>query len=362
MFEKSSDHLTSTSFGHHGKSITLERVGSGYILENGILSLNSPDAAIFNFSCNPVDVFESTRRQPGQKQTLMSQETFDQIKWKGLPGNFLPCPFFRPISLGSLTVELRPSGAGCGSSLLYAEKKGASLLYAKEWLLTEYSALRGASPRPADHLVLSIDHRPGERTHMRRKKELERFGSTCQAIVQAGSSVVAVSPGYGPSHVLLQKLTELGIPCLIDLTGYKVLEALQLASGVGSEPSPSWLQKTRKTSQALAKSSDPAVILLTKEALKAVRRTQLPQATWLWVGSDLESHSYARPSWLEKITFSDIFRLDFNPDLQELLKLIDLTSPRQITLQGPYAQDLHQDLEKLGIPVSAHQPLMQTLF
>ncbi len=337
----------------------IDKLAEGYVIESSILSLDALDQANFNFCSSAHGLFFAPGALTPRKQTLLSQEAFDFLKWRGIPGNFLPCPYFRKVSLGSLTVELLPSGMGCGSSFLRIEKGTESLFYAKEWGFHESGALRAAQIKPADTLILEVNHDLLCLSGAAERRELMRFFDTCSKITRAGEWVIAVVPSFGPTQMVLHRLHARGIPTYVDHSGYRALTALQVE--MPENEAPPWVGHTRKFSPSEAQ-SQPGVLLLNKESLKNVKRKHLPEGVWLWLGSDAADHSYVRPQWIDNIAFSETFSTQFKPDLSDLNQLISGVSPQRIVISGLTAASLGQALRRQGHSVIVHAPLMQTLF
>jgi hypothetical protein len=355
--------------------LATECLGTGFLIENGILSLDAPDSATFNFISSIQDASMLNGPLNFQRQTLLSQEANTFISANSAGTNVLPCPYFRPISLGSLSVELLPSGAGCGSSLLRAEKNGHSLLYAHEWSLSDSQALRSISIKPADTLLLRIDHNPSSVSHVSDKRETARFLEFCGTLVNAGTVVAAVVPAFGPQLILTQALQARGIPVRIESFSARLLASARASTSDSAAPTwmtaPLRFNRTEKgrhhQQEHSAEAGKGAVLILPKPALKNLRRSHLPEKTvWVEVGPNTEdhqgSHRAGEPRWLSGITYSAHFPISFLPDSSAFQELTQLVNPTQVLLAGHGASALEQGLGRHNHKARLINPFPETLF
>lgn len=362
---------------HLSEGLAVDCQGTGFLLEKSILSLDAPDSATFNFISSIQDLMTQAGALSNQRQTLISQEASEYLHGHVSSANILPCPYFRPISMGSLSAELLPSGAGCGAALLRIEKSGHSLLYARGWSLGDSQALRSICVKPANTLLLCPDHDPSTISHVAERRETTRFLELCQRLVEAGTVVTAVVPGFGPLLVLAQALHARGLPVKVDSWGEKILQGARRSTA--DDRSPSWMTAPERfdrieknTKRAGASASSPqnasgAVLLLLRPSLKGLRRSQFPERTvWVQVGPSPEGASSdqrpSQPRWMESITYSAHFPISFLPDVIACQELASLVHPNQILLAGQGAASLAPSLVRLGHRTQVMHPFPETLF
>jgi hypothetical protein len=343
-------------------SMRIEELNDGFLVEYPILSLDLLDEASFNF-CSSVreTLFAPMSRAP-ERQTLLSEEAFNILKWRGMPGSFLPCPYFRKISLGSLTVELLPSGEGGGSSFLHVTKgtqSGTSLLYAHNWSLYSSRVLRAAAPKPADELVLRLRQNPLESSHTQDKREIARFLDLATKLTSAGEWVVAVLPSLGPTQMIASELHSRGVDIYLDSWNFKTTQALkvdEIQEGVQG-----WIHAAKKL--ATKPSQDrPGIIILSKEGLRPGKTPSLPNAIWCCFDCDpigMHTSHLATPLG---ITFSEHFAVKLCPDITDILALIENVKPRHVTVAGPGATAVTTSLARHGLSSSSAASSMLTLF
>lgn len=366
-----------SSQGHLSEGLAVDCQGDGFLVEKSILSLDAPDSATFNFVSSIQDLLAQAGALSNQRQTLLSQEAWAYLHEHVSGANILPCPYFRPISLGSLSAELLPSGAGCGSALLHIEKGGQSLLYARGWSLGDSQALRSISVKPADTLLLYADHDPTTIHHAAEKRETIRFLEFCDRLVEAGTVVTAVVPGFGPLLVLSQALQARGISVRVDSLGEKILQGARRSTA--DDRSPSWMTaperfdrlekgaKRNSSSDSYREKTAGAVLLLLRNSFKGLRRSLLPEKTvWVQVGLSPEQggsdHRAGQPRWMESITYSALFPISFLPDAVACQELANMVSPSQILLAGQGAALLAPGLARQGYRTRLMSTFPETLF
>lgn len=343
-------------------SMRVEEQNDGFLVESPILSLDLVDEASFNFCSSVRDTLFAPMSRAPKRQTLLSEEAFNILKWRGMPGSFLPCPYFRKISLGSLTVELLPSGEGCGSSFLQITKggdSGTSLLYAHNWSLYGSRVLRAAAPKPAAELLLRLRQNPLEASHTQDKREIARFLDLATKLTAAGEWVVAVLPSLGPTQMIASELHHRGVDIYLDSWNFKTTQALKVDEN--QEGIQAWIHAAKKLNSKPSQDR-PGVILLSKEGLKPGKTPSLPNAVWCCfdcdpVGTHITplAHSLGR-------SFSEHFGVKLYPDLTDILALIEIVKPQHVTIAGPGAAAVSTALARHGLSSSAAASSMLTLF
>ena len=339
--------------------IHIDTIANGFSIEYPILSLDALDEANFNFCSSVSELFFAPASHAPKRQTVLSQEAFNFLKWKGISGNFLPCPYFRPISLGSLTVELLPSGEGCGSSFLQVRKGNESVFYAHNWTSFESKALRANATKEADTLILRLKQSPQTLSHVASKKELVRSLELIQKISTAGKWAIAVCDSFGPMQIMLNEIYQRKVPSYLDSKAYKTLQWLKIDTN--PDELAKWINHPKKLLPNL-ESELPGLILLSKENLKSIRWLQLPEAVWFWIGEDLEENLIRGPKWLAGISFSETFSIHFLPDMTEIQSLVHELKPSKILVSGEGSEFVAGNLNKHGHHAFSLAPRQQTLF
>lgn len=96
-------------------------------------------------------VSSADRIGPGHGQLIATPVTLALIGAKDQLG----VPFRRPFTLGTLRLELIPSGRGVGAAALHVDAGDRSVLYAGAIRTTAQPALEGADVRAADAVVVA---------------------------------------------------------------------------------------------------------------------------------------------------------------------------------------------------------------
>ncbi|MBM3382080.1 MAG: hypothetical protein FJY29_06525 [Betaproteobacteria bacterium] len=337
-------------------------------VEHGILSLDADIAGHINFLSSALPAFNTGKA--GGKQLLVSHEAHRILAGKMPKSAFLPCTYFRPISLGHLQVELLPSGHSPGSSFLRVEKKNDSLLYASHWSNRPTTMLRRAAFRPANTLLLKLHKDPSALFATSARREQERLGEFCGKLLRAGERVIVVADSAGTAHHIVGLLTELRLPVALDKHLQILMEteselhpsvaAIQVGSTTSQPPSGRWNQGAR-TQWVDPQSTQPAVLILSKDHLLARRQRSLPQGIWVWTG--LDAHLISQCAWLAHLTFAEHFAIQFAPDLSEVEELVRDTQPRHVLVCGEGAQTCVHHLTRRGIDAQVFAPpRLETLF
>jgi hypothetical protein len=272
--------------------------------------------------------------------------------------------------LGNLSVELLPSGESPGSSFLRVEKKKDSLLYASHWSKRQTPALRRASFKPADNLLLKLQNDPSALFATSVRRELERLSEFCAKLLRAGERVVVVADACGTAHHIVGTLTEQRIPICPDKNLLPLLHQEPSSSVVAHAQAPNsaaavdttrWNQGA-KTLWVENPAQKPCVILMSKEHLLTRKQRSLPNGIWVWTGL-MDQHSAGRCPWLAHLNFAESFALSFAPDLSEIDELIGEVHPKQVLVCGEGAQTCVHHLTRRGIDAQVFAPpRLETLF
>jgi hypothetical protein len=337
-------------------------------IEHAILALDAQRSGHINFMSSAGPAFCSGRL--AGKQILVSHEAHRILVHKFPKSAFLPCSYFRPIVLGNLNVELLPSGESPGASFLRIEKKKDSLLYAAHWSKRQTAALRRASFKQADTLLLKLQNDPSALFATSVRRELERLTEFCAKLLRAGERVVVVADACGAAHHIIGALTEQRIPVCPDKNLLPLLLSENSSNVVTQAQAPNKLTTadgTRWNQGAMTlwvdnPAQQPCVVLASKEHLLARKQRSIPNGIWVWTGL-MDQHLADRCPWLAHLNFADSFALNFAPDLSEVDDLVSEVHPKQVLVCGEGAQTCVHHLTRRGIDAQVFAPpRLETLF
>lgn len=326
----------------------------GVVAEHGVISLDASSSVHVNFvSSAELALFG---QKPTCRQLLVSEETHRMLAARFPKTNFLPCPFFRPIVLGNLSVELLPSGAGPGSSFLKLSKSSDSLFYAHAWSKKTSAAIRRAVTREAQTLLVRLQADPSQVLSTTSRRETDRFLGFCQKILAAGEHTVAVVDSFGEAQTLAARLTENHIPVSCDGKLFKLMKAMH--DSLAPAQLPAWLRGLQRFSPS---NRLPGVVLVSKEGLLSQRPRILPTGIWVWIGTE-DPARRTRP-WLDYLSFSESFAIQDSPDMAELSELVHEVRPKHVLLFGPGAPTSAHHLARQGVSAEVFAPpKIETLF
>jgi hypothetical protein len=212
---------------------------------------------------------------PGHGQLIGSPETLRLLDVK----DQLAVPMRRPFTLGTLRLELIPSGRGLGAAALYVEAGDHSVLYAGPIRATAQPALEGADVRAADAVVVA--------SPLDEEVELPALPQAAERLaawVKAQAAAVVVVESVIDGLEVTTWLRSLGI----EVAGSRTMREAAVRAGK---------TELAAKAQVLIKLDGDRVKLLAGAAIQRVT----PQ-TWPFVATDRELLA-----WLEQTRARQIF-------------------------------------------------------
>lgn len=337
-----------------GEEIQLSSDNGVVALEHSVLTLDAEHSSLVNFISSPGPAYLSGKLSG--KQILLSDEAYRILLARFPQTPFLPCQYFRPIVLGNLSIELLPSGESPGSSFLRVQKGQDSLFFASYWSKQSSSAFRKAVFKRSQMLLLKLHANPFQVPGTSARKEVDRLLELAQKILRAQENLVIATDSFGEAQHLASRLHAAALPTACEPRLHSIMKTL----GDSMPPTevPSWLRNLRKHS---AQSSEPCVVLVSKEPLLAQRPRSLPKGVWAWLGNELPQ-GFQQP-WMSGLTFVDAFAIHNAPDTAEIQTLVSEVRPSQMLVYGEGAPQVVQWLAGRGVPAELFAPpRLQTLF
>ncbi|NBX17025.1 MAG: hypothetical protein EBR09_06635 [Proteobacteria bacterium] len=338
-------------------------------IEHAILALDAQRSGHINFISSAGAAFCSGKI--AGKQILVSHEAHRILVQKFPKSAFLPCSYFRPIVLGNLSVELLPSGESPGASFLRVEKKKDSLLYASHWSRRQTPALRRASFKQAETLLLKLQNDPSALFATSVRRELERLTEFCAKLLRAGERVIVVADAGSTVHHIMGALTEQRLPVcpdknllplLLSEQSTGIVSHAQASHAVSPAPDGTRWNQGAKTLWVENPAQQPCVVLMSKEHLLSRKQRSLPNGIWVWTGL-MDQHAADRCPWIAHLNFAESFALSFAPDLSEIDDLVAEVHPKQVLVCGEGSQTCVHHLTRRGIDAQVFAPpRLETLF
>lgn len=337
-----------------GDEIYLNADTDGVFVEHSLLNLEGDSAESLVFISGVGASYLSGELTA--KQVILSDEAHRVLVGKFSKTSFLVCQYFRPITIGNLTLELLPSGASHGSSFLRIEKKNDSLFFASQWSRKISGSIRRAVYKKAKTLLLKLHVDPTTVLATNSRRETERLIEFAQKITHAGETVVAVVDSFGEAQNLAGRLYEEGLNVAFEPKLLSIMKIIY--ESMPPAYAPAWLKNLRGTQ---TKSVGAQVILVSKQHLVAKSTKSLPQGIWVWIGPDYPDHSFA-PT-ISQLNFSDTFFIQSAPDLAEIFELVGEVSPSQILVYGQGAEQCVHQMHARGLRAEVFAPpKIATLF
>ena len=327
--------------------------GEDVVLEHVIINLEGTASQYLNCYSSPSPVFFN--KKLFGRQALVSDECHRIIAKNNNRIPFLVCHYYRPITLGHITVELLPSGASPGSSFLFVQKKEEKLLFASHWSKRNSPSLKRAFVKKAQTLLIKLRSDPSQLLATNSRRECDRFIDFCKKITAAGENIIVVTDPFEEGMYLASILADEGLSLATDSRLLRLFKLIQ--QGVSKNEAPQWLQKVKSFKQI----SQPSVIMISRHDFLHHRLRVVPRGIWVWIG--LEDPTLQRSSWLNRVSFADRFLIQNAPDNGEILSLISEVSPTTVLIYGEGAKNCVTHLQRQGVHAELFlPPRMDTLF
>ncbi|MCA9809346.1 MAG: MBL fold metallo-hydrolase, partial [Candidatus Dadabacteria bacterium] len=122
----------------------------------------------------------------------------------------LACPYGRPFSLGSVRVELIPSGSMLGSAQICVEKDGKTIIYTGDISLESLRTAKPAQVRECDVLVLKCTYAAPEYSFPPAEEVVSDIVEFVRGAISAGDVPVLIAEPTGKAPELAKILSDEG--------------------------------------------------------------------------------------------------------------------------------------------------------
>jgi len=281
-------------------------------------------------------VGEAARVRAARAQVLTTPETLALLGPAGqrLRARALTIGYGRPFGLGSLRVELLPTGVLPGAAALFCEAGDRRVLYAGCARLG--SPVYGASPgevRAADALCLDASYGHPRFRFVSRAEAEEGARAFVRAMRAAGRPAVVLCAPLGPAQ-------ELAVALAAD--GWQLRAHRSIVEGAAA------YRRANVAVPALARFAGklaPEEVLLWPAAERAAGSLRrLSDAGLLWVsGSAVDQDAVATLRVDAAIPYAP------PPDFEGLLAYVAATGAREVAVKNGFAEDLSAALRARGV-------------
>jgi hypothetical protein len=292
----------------------------GLFVEGNTLCLEGVSLESLLFLSSPVLPWR-TGKLSG-RQVLVSDDAYEVLSKKFPKTPFLCCKYLHPITVGSLSLELLPSGEAPGSSFLLIKKAERSLMYVSRWNPEPHPSIRKAVIRPANRLLVNIenddDHKVSPQNHVRH--ELERMNNFARQTLAEGKSLGLFFDPPRDLHRILTSLPE-EFPIFAD---QKTLEFATLCAQSPSDLHRPLRERLKQFSPLAAAHATPAIFLVSTYG----QHKKMPSATWVLGCSRREQ----RQGIVAPVNFGEHFQIAHTPSHNDILKLVSETKAEGVNL------------------------------
>lgn len=320
--------------------IELTTSRKGVQVADSILWLDSMDTNCLSF------ISSAYHLPHANQKTLLTEDTAKLLQKIKHSASLLSCPYNRPFNIGSLKVELVPSGYLLGGASLYIELNQKSLFYVPEFQSRSIATCRKMQFKEADTLVIGAFKPVSKEPPPNRKKEFERFLTLVEHHCQKKHHPVIFCAPLGMAQELTKRLADKDLPVSLHSTMYKVNKGYELC-GVDLGNYSSLNRRSSK---------NKIVVLPQKMQTSRFLEDFSTERPVICVGSKNCSELPGRP-------IDEFLIEDTSNSIAEIKNLIQKTKASKVYIYGPYAKATLEAVQSESDSIEAIYPNAQpTLF
>ena len=255
----------------------------------------------------------------------------------------LACPYGRPFSLGSVRVELIPSGSMLGSAQICVEKDGKTIIYTGDICLGNPRTARPAQVRECDVLVLKCTYAAPGYTFPPAEEVVSKIVEFVRGAISAGDVPVLLAEPLGKAPELAKILSDEGFTLSLQKPVY---ETVKIYGELGVEISN---YEAFRPGRAEGK----AVIFSPGKGAPAGLE-KLPRRR---VAVIAEFSADEKADLMKAHGADEAFPFSTRAGCGDLVRLVELVRPEKIYLAYGHALEFAQALRKKGYDAAAlHKP------
>ena len=301
------------------KIVSFSYTTSGMFLKNSILGFDTQQSGILSFLSEPRILTSNN----SITKFITTEENVKLLSLKKRVFQPLSCQYNRPFSIGSLKMELLPSGSSLGGASLFIEYNKDKILYAPYICTQKFSTLRHFQLKKASVLVLGA-FLSEESIKTSRKKEKERLLLEIQKYISSGIWPVIICNQTPVAQEIVHLLSCASIPVATHPTIHAINKVYEsFGSHIGKYSLYSKYTKNK-------------VIILPFGTHKPY-----PQDKPVLIIKDHQD-STQTPG-------STSFFIDSYCNVKELKEIITSVSPKEVYIIGPYTKSYCQELASENI-------------
>jgi Cft2 family RNA processing exonuclease len=312
--------------------IRVKSTSDGLHLDESILWFDSHSSGQLSFLSSAL--FTDKVSVP---QVITTEETAKILEAFKRRPNALICQYNRPFSIGTLKMELLPSGSVIGGASLFVETDGGKLLYAPQLQIHKIPTVRQMQLKKARTLVLGAFHPDPASQLPNRKREKEMLLQVAsQAIGQGDSATIMCNP-VGTAQELTKFLVDAGIQVAVVPS---IARINRLYEAYGS--------KLGAYSVQSSKHAKNRVTIMPFSQTNSLKFPRVPDGPLILVRETISEHALAE---LPRVIGN--FVISTQSDGPEIKEVVTAVQPREIFFFGPYTRAYVDEFTGLAPTVRA---------
>jgi len=278
--------------------------------------------------------FVSSASQTGNSkvpQVIATEETVKILEARRKRPNALICQYNRPFSIGTLKMELLPSGSVLGGASLYVETNKGRILYAPHLQTQKTSIVRQMQLKKAYTLIIGAHHPDPNQAMPNRKREKDRLLEVAKKHVENGRFPIVLCQSTATAQELTKFFSEADLPLACHSSIYKVN---RIYEAYGSQLGRYTLYSPKYTKNKI-------LLFPSEERYNNQLRRPLPEGPILYVEDTMGTPNTPNP--LRDI--DERFFIGSTCDGKELREVISAVAPKEVYVFGPYAKTYAEELK-----------------
>lgn len=255
----------------------------------------------------------------------------------------LACPYERPFSLGSVRVELIPSGSMLGSAQISVEKDGRTIIYTGDVCLGNLRTAKPAQVRKCDLLVLKCAYAAPKYSFPPAGQVVSEIVEFVRGAISAGDVPVLIAESPGKAPELAKILSDEGFTLSLQKSIYETVKTYE---ELGVEISN---YEAFKPGRAEGKA---VIFLLGKGTPAGFEKLHKKRVAVIAEFSGDEKADLMKAHGAD-----EAFPFSTRAGFDELLQMVELARPGKVYLAYGHALEFARALRKKGFDASAlHKP------
>lgn len=255
----------------------------------------------------------------------------------------LACPYERPFSLGSVRVELIPSGFMLGSSQIAVQKDGKTIIYTGDVCLRNLRTSKPAQVRKCDVLVVKCTYAAPKYSFPPAGKVVGEIIEFVRTTLSAGAVPMLLADAAGKAPELAKILSEEGFTLSLHKSVYEVVKVYE-EFGIAFSNYESY--RPGRTEERVV------IFPLRRGASAGLEKLPKKRVAVITEFSEDE-----RANLKNAFGADEAFPFSTCADFDELVQLVEFVRPEKVYLAYGHGLEFARALRKKGFDAAAlHKP------